>query len=67
MGKSSKKGGVLGRLLGPDKSDSDCCSVQIVEESDEAQEQTAPSSDNAGSSCCAPETERKAPSEESRS
>lgn len=65
MSKPTKKGGLLGRLLGPDKSESGCCSVQIVEEPEEAQ-QTAPAADKAGGSCCAPEAQQAAPPEEAR-
>lgn len=65
MGKSTKKGGMFGRLLGPDKSESGCCNVRIVEEPEEEQ-QTAPAVDQAGGSCCAPEAQQVAPSEEAR-
>ncbi|WP_340557756.1 hypothetical protein [Streptomyces sp. GSL17-111] len=67
MSNSGKKGGVLSRLLGSDKSDSDCCSVQIVEEKDEPQETAAASPDSgANSPCCGTEGQRDTSAEDAR-
>ncbi|MBD3934424.1 hypothetical protein IF129_23030 [Streptomyces chumphonensis] len=66
MSNSGKKGGVLGRLFGSDKSDSDCCSVQIVEETDEPQEKNAAPNGEAEAPCCGTESQRDASAEEAR-